>query len=111
MAKKEFCTNHIGLNKPGKRTGVMNEPKPYEGYRQGRGMPSANEPQESYTEQGRVNHEKAFGENKEWYEKRDEKLKVCRKSKCDYFSTRKYSGCVMFKDIRKCMFSGKKRKK
>ena len=94
--------NIIGLDKPGKRTGVMNEPKPYEGYRNGRGMPSAREPFYEYTEEGRKRHETAFGKNQEWYEKRDAETAICSDQTCIYSSIRKSNGCVMFSSIADC---------
>ena len=94
--------NIIGLNKPGKRTGVMNEPKAYLCSRDGHGMPGARDPFDEYTEEGRKRHEAAFGKSREWYEQRDVGNAICTIHTCEYLSPRKASGCVMYNNVFKC---------
>ena len=86
--------------KPGCRTQHMNDEKPYLGYRIGHGMPSARTPQESYNDNGRKNHRDVFGKNDEWFDKRPQES--CVNNSCPALSTRKQSGCVIYRDISKC---------
>jgi len=72
--------------------------KPYFGYRRGKGMPSAQEPIESYTDDGGKKFESIFGKKK---------LNVldtefCNEI-CEYQNDRKRTGCNKFIDVEKCM--------
>ncbi|MCP4651192.1 MAG: hypothetical protein GY853_14085 [PVC group bacterium] len=73
--------------------------KPYHGARRNRGMPSAMEPIQEYTEQGRKNFDKCF--------KQEDKVNNCGKVKkckknCEYRSMRTESECAWYIDIDKC---------
>lgn len=71
-------------------------PKPFLGYRPGHGMPSAREPVEHYTDEGRKTFDHIFPE------KKNKNIDMCNNKKCQYYSERKNNQCAMFNDINLC---------
>ena len=78
------------------------QPKPYEGYRRGKGMPSAHEPIESMSEQGRKNLDKIYGHTNNKLIPNAKIKKTCGDTGCECYSERKSSHCSRYFDIKKC---------
>jgi hypothetical protein len=78
-------------------------PKPYLGYRRGRGMPSAREPIEELSEQGRKNFDKYFGHEGDKLIGNAKPEESCPLGWCEYYDGKKGTNCCKFPfDISKC---------
>ena len=88
-----------------------NQPKPYEQYRRGKGMPckfmwNVQQFDNLTSEEFGKKYEKAFGHKKNQFigGRNRPQVKRCKKTNCrtGYFSVRKRSGCVFYDDAAKC---------
>ncbi len=84
------------------------QPKPYEKYRRGKGMPGAHEPVEELSEQARKTFDKAFKHKKDEKIGNAKDVDVCGNSKCPAYSKRKVSNCAIHIDAGTCLIMSKK---
>jgi len=84
------------------------QPKPYEQYRAGHGMPASFmwNVQTENRKQFYKNYDKAFGHKPDMFigGRKRTTVKKCKRVKCKYgyYSERKRGGCVMYDDASKC---------
>ena len=77
--------------------------KPYLGSRRGRGMPSAREPIDEFTPQGRNNYDKAFKQSTNSMLNNVKRVKKCPVGQlCEWYTERKQSHCLLHIDAKDC---------